>query len=70
MIDESLARMRTHHNNIRRYRQLLQTKLTDLERQYVERRLSEEQSALEIVANTALPFSLPSPRTPPESVST
>jgi hypothetical protein len=70
MIDESLARMRTHRNNIRRYHQLLQTKLTDLERQYVERRLSEEQSALEIVANTALPFSLPSPRTPPESVST
>jgi hypothetical protein len=70
MIDEFLARMRTHRNNIRRYRKLLQTKLTDLERQYVERRLSEEQSALDAITTTALPFSLPSPRTPPESVST
>ncbi|NOJ44778.1 hypothetical protein [Bradyrhizobium archetypum] len=55
MIEEFLARMRTHRNNIHRYRtgerpfgtrppdtgsaQLLQTKLTELERQYVERRL-------------------------------
>jgi hypothetical protein len=30
MIDEQFARMRTHRNNIHRYRQLLQTNLTDL----------------------------------------
>jgi hypothetical protein len=66
MIDESLARMHAHRNNIRR--QLLQTKLTELERQYVEQRLSEELAALETDANTALPFRLPSPRTPPERV--
>jgi hypothetical protein len=43
MTDESLARMRSHRNNIRRYRQLLRTRLSELERQYIERRLSEEE---------------------------
>jgi hypothetical protein len=41
MIDDQLAR--AHRNNIQRYRQLLQTSLTELERQFVERRLNEEQ---------------------------
>jgi hypothetical protein len=30
MIDEQSARVRAHHNNIRRYRGLLQTRLTEL----------------------------------------
>ncbi len=50
MIEESFARLRTHRNNIQRYRQLLETTLTDLERQFIEKRLSEEQSALETLA--------------------
>jgi hypothetical protein len=58
MIDESLARIGTHRNNIRRYHHLLETRLTDLEREYVVRRLSEEQSALQAFADTALPSSL------------
>jgi hypothetical protein len=70
MVDESLARMRLHRNNIRRYRQLLRTRLTELERQYVERRVSEEQSALQALADTALPFSLTPPRSPSRNVST
>ena len=41
MMDENIACLRTHRNNIARYRRLLQTKLTDLERQFIERRLSE-----------------------------
>ena len=41
MIDENIACLRTHRNNIARYRRLLQIKLTDLERQFIERRLSE-----------------------------
>jgi hypothetical protein len=57
MIDEQLARMRTHRNNIRRYRQLLQTTLTELERAFIERRLAEEQSALDGFA-ASFPFSL------------
>jgi hypothetical protein len=69
MIDESLARMCSHRNNIRRYRQLLKTRLSELERQYIERRLSEEESALQAFASTDRPFSL-TPRSPPRSVST
>ena len=34
MMDENIACLRTHRNNIARYRRLLQTKLTDLERQF------------------------------------
>jgi hypothetical protein len=44
MIDDDLVR--AHRNNIQRYHLLLHTTLTDFERQYVERRLSEEQSKL------------------------
>jgi hypothetical protein len=47
MIDEQLSR--AHHNNIQRYRHLLRTSLIEFERQFVERRLSEEQSKLEIL---------------------
>ena len=47
MIDDQLARV--HRNNIQRYRHLLQTSLTEFERQFVERRLNEEQSKLEIL---------------------
>ena len=54
MIDQQFARLRTHRRNIQRYRNLLQTSLTDLERQFVQKRLTEEQSNLESLAN-ALP---------------
>lgn len=47
MIDEQLARLRTHRRNIQRYRNLLQTSLTELERKFVKTRLTEEQSNLE-----------------------
>ena len=47
MIDQHLARLRTHRNNIQRYRNLLQTNLTELERQFVEKRMIEEQSNLD-----------------------
>ena len=50
MIDQQLARLRTHRSNIQRYRNLLQTNLTELERQFVEKRLTEEQSHLERLA--------------------
>ena len=36
-----------HGKNIDRYHRLLKTPLTDVERSYVEWRLSQEQSALE-----------------------
>ena len=34
IMDENIACLRTHRNNIARYLRLLQTKLTDLERHY------------------------------------
>ena len=56
MIDEKFALLRTHRNNIARYRRLLKTKLTEYERQFIERRLSEEQSAREKLAASTFPI--------------
>jgi hypothetical protein len=58
MIDEKLARLRAHRNKIRRYRRLLNTQLSDLEREFLRRRLSEEQSAIDALSATTFPFSL------------
>jgi hypothetical protein len=57
MIDENFSLMRAHRNNIARYRRLLKTNLTDLERRFVERRVAEEQSALEKIAVSTFPLS-------------
>src|SRR4029078_7837194 len=46
MLDVNLERLRAHQKNIDRYRRLLATHLSDLERSYIERRLSEEQACL------------------------
>jgi hypothetical protein len=51
-IDYTTARMQTHRRNIRRYSRLLATPLTDLERQYLHRRIAEEQAELERLAQT------------------
>jgi hypothetical protein len=63
MIDEKLAMLRTHRNNIRRYDRLLETRLTEFERQYIERRRSEERSAMERLAASTFPlgFQFPMP---------
>jgi len=53
MIEENLVRLRTHRQNVHRYRQLLGTMLTGAERQFIERRLLEEESAIESLAQRA-----------------
>jgi hypothetical protein len=58
MLDENLARIRAHRNNIHRYRRLLKTKLSELERHFIERRLAEERSALESLTATTFPIAL------------
>jgi len=58
MIDEKLARLRTHRSNIHRYRALLKTRLTDLEREYLVRRLSEEQDAIDMLSASTFPLTL------------
>ena len=62
MIDENLARLRAHRQNIERYRRLLETNLTVLERDFVERRIAEEESALDRLASDAFPLILKMPR--------
>ena len=54
MTDEDLARLRAHDSNISRYRRLLKTNLSDLERRFLERRLNEERSAVESLAHPPL----------------
>src|SRR6476620_6716820 len=49
MIEERFVRLRTYRNNIARYRRLLKTDLTDSERKFIERRLSEERSECELL---------------------
>jgi hypothetical protein len=50
MIDEKFARLRAYRNNINHYHRLLRTELSELERQFIERRLSEEKSAIDSLA--------------------
>jgi hypothetical protein len=67
MIDEKFALLRTHRNNIMRYRRLLNTKLTECERQFIERRLSEERTAMEKLAASTFPLAF---RIPTKSTET
>ena len=67
MFDESLARIRTHRNNIHRYRGLLQTKLSDLERDFIEKRMAEEQAALDALVAETFPVAFRIPKDPPTS---
>jgi hypothetical protein len=64
MLDEDFARIRAHRSNIHRYRSLLKTQLSDLERQFIERRLSEEDAALKALTSKVFPVAF----TPPEQV--
>jgi hypothetical protein len=64
MLDENLARTRAHRNNIHRYRSLLKTRLSDLERQFIERRLSEESSALQRLTAGSFPLAFDMPKAP------
>jgi hypothetical protein len=58
MIDPQVASLRSHSNNISRYRGLLRTNLSDLERQFIERRLNEERMAMEAPALRRVPIIL------------
>jgi hypothetical protein len=61
MIDEELALLRGHRSNISRYQRLLKTELTEFERQFIGRRLSEERSAIEKLAVSAFPLTFQAP---------
>jgi hypothetical protein len=55
MLDVNLERLRAHQKNIDRYRRLLGTHLSELERSYIERRVGEEQASLKRVLREAFP---------------
>lgn len=55
MTGHHIERLRAHRNNIRRYRRLLETSLTDLERGYIERRLLDERASVESLLREAYP---------------
>lgn len=59
---EKIARIRTHRNNIHRYRALLRTKLNDVEKSFLDRRLAAEQIALETLLSETLPVAFPMPK--------
>jgi hypothetical protein len=59
MMDENFARLRAHRNNIYRYRRLLDTNLSELERSYIMKRLDEEQVAFQSLSHQTLPIVLP-----------
>jgi hypothetical protein len=67
MIDLKVASLRAHGNNIRRYRRLLRTDLSDLERQLIERRLNEEKLAMEHLASTRFSITLTLSNPTPEN---
>ena len=54
MADSKDALIQAHRNNIGRYQRLLKTRLTSVERHYIEGRLSEERSALQAVVKPSL----------------
>src|ERR1700740_3507714 len=56
MIDEKWGDLRARRNNVRHYRRLFQTELTDLERRFVERRLNEENLAMESLTSSPQKF--------------
>ena len=58
MISEKLARLRAHRNNVHRYRRLLGTQLTELERRFIEGRLAEETEAFKRLSDETFPASL------------
>jgi hypothetical protein len=57
-IDESLSAIRFVRNDIWRCRKLLQTELSDAEREIVEKRLRERRSAFEGLLASTFPLAL------------
>jgi hypothetical protein len=55
MIDLHTAQVQGHRRNIERYCRILATDLTDLERQYLHKRIAEEHAQLERLKRGRLP---------------
>src|SRR6476660_5109769 len=55
MHELTLKRLHGYRRNVDRYRKLLATRLSDLERAYIERRLGEEQASLKALLQETFP---------------
>jgi hypothetical protein len=62
VFEQNLARIRTHRNNIHRYRMLLRTELSDLERDFIDRRIAEEKATLDALVAETFPVTFPLPK--------
>ena len=62
MFEQNLARIRTPRNNIHRYRRLLRTELSDLERDFIDRRMADEQASLDALVAETFPVTFPLPK--------
>jgi hypothetical protein len=62
MFEENLARIRTHRNNIHRYRRLPRTELSVIERDFIDRRMADEQAALDALVAETFPVTFPLPK--------
>ncbi len=61
MSDYASACMRTHRNNIARYCELLETELSEVERKYIQARLWEALSELQVLSASTFPLSIAAP---------
>jgi hypothetical protein len=59
VMDERIARLHAHMRNVDRYQNLLKTKLTEVELQFLEKRLSEERFAIATLHFTSPSGDLP-----------
>jgi len=48
-VETRIVQLRTHQKNIDRYENMLKTELTDHQRQFVQRRLSEERFTIALL---------------------
>jgi hypothetical protein len=58
-MNQRIERLRAHQNNIDRYQSLLKTNLSEVEQQLLERRVSEERFAIEMLRTMSPPKGYP-----------
>jgi hypothetical protein len=54
-METRIVRLRTHQKNIARCENMLKTELTDLEREFVQKRLSEERFTIALLQFMSAP---------------
>jgi hypothetical protein len=55
-MEARIVLLRTHQKNMDRYEGPLETKLSEVERRYIEKRMSEERLAMAMLMNAPKPW--------------